>query len=120
MKRTRRNILERTSENCKRLKDADIRPNDTVATIALRNGAGKTSVLDSIYAALAGKAAAPAVPIRKGAEQATIRLALGDDDVELIVTRTFRTTKDSTITTSLTVESPDGATFRSPQTMLDR
>lgn len=113
-------ILELRSENFKRLKALEIRPDGSLVTIAGRNGAGKTSVLDSIYAALAGKAAAPAVPIRKGAEQATIRLALGDDDVELIVTRTFRTTKDGTITTSLTVESPDGATFRSPQTMLDR
>lgn len=62
-------ILELRSENFKRLKALEIRPDGSLVTIAGRNGAGKTSVLDSIYAALAGKAAAPAVPIRKGAEQ---------------------------------------------------
>lgn len=113
-------ILELRSENFKRLKAVAIKPDGNTVMIAGRNGAGKTSVLDSMYVALAGKAAAPAMPIRKGEEQATIRLALGDREVEMLVTRTFRATKDGEYTTSLTVESPEGARFPSPQTMLDK
>lgn len=111
-------IVELRSENFKRLKAVSIRPDGSLVQITGRNGHGKTSLLDSIYVALAGKAAAPSVPIRRGEEQATIRLDLGD----IVVTRKFKAGKKNDehgYTTSLTVENKDGATFKSPQRMLD-
>jgi DNA repair exonuclease SbcCD ATPase subunit len=109
-------IIELRSENFKRLTAVTVRPDGSLVQITGKNGAGKSSLLDSIYVALAGKSAAPKQPIRKGQKKATIRLDLG----ELIVTREFRAEKDGDgYTTSLTVESKDGAQFRSPQTMLD-
>lgn len=112
-------IVQLTAENVKRLVAVDITPAGDVVEVTGANGAGKTSVLDAIWWALAGAGPVQAQPIRDGAEQATIRLDLGD----LIVTRTFdRThprTDGKTYTTSLTVASADGAQYRSPQHMLD-
>lgn len=113
-------ILELRSENFQRIKAVAIRPDGNLIEITGKNGNGKTSTLDSIAVVLGGKALAPAAPIRKGADQATIGIDLGDKTVELIVTRTFKRSKENgEYTTSLTVESPDGGVFRSPQRMLD-
>lgn len=102
------------AENYKRLTAVEIRPNGNVVEIAGKNGSGKSSTLDSIWAGIAGKAAIPSQPIRKGANEARIVLDLG----ELVVTRTFKA-KDGSFTTSIKVESADGGRFGSPQTVLD-
>ncbi|MDN4598483.1 AAA family ATPase [Leifsonia virtsii] len=101
------------AENYKRLVAVDISPTGNVVTIAGRNAQGKTSVLDALWAALAGGEASRATqqPIREGQDTAVVRLDLG----EIIVTR--RWTKDDAGT--LTVESADGARFSSPQKLLD-
>lgn len=101
------------AENYKRLVAVDISPSGNVVTIAGRNAQGKTSVLDALWAALAGGEASRATqqPIREGQDSAVVRLDLG----EIIVTR--RWTKDDAGT--LTVESADGARFSSPQKLLD-
>lgn len=101
------------AENYKRLVAVDISPTGDVVTIAGRNAQGKTSVLDALWAALAGGEASRATqqPIRDGQDTAVVRLDLGD----LIVTR--RWTKDDAGT--LTVESADGARYSSPQKILD-
>lgn len=101
------------AENYKRLVAVDISPTGNVVTIAGRNAQGKTSVLDALWAALAGGEASRATqqPIRDGQDTAVVRLDLGD----IIVTR--RWTKDDAGT--LTVESADGARFSSPQKLLD-
>lgn len=104
-------IISLTAENVKRLIAVEIVPNSDVVQITGKNAQGKTSVLDSIWWALAGTKNIQAVPIRKGANSARIRLDLG----EIIVTRTFSGKGGS----SLTVESTEGAKFASPQTMLD-
>src|SRR3990167_7591496 len=103
-------ILKLTAENVKKLRAVEITPTGELVEITGRNGAGKTSVLDSIWWALAGAKHIQAVPIRKGADKARIRLDLGD----LIVERRF-TPKGST----LTVEKADGARYTSPQGILD-
>lgn len=109
-------IIELRSENFKKLTAVNIRPDGNLVQITGKNGSGKTSCLDSIYVALAGKAVTPVVPIRNGAEKARIRLDLG----EIIVTRTFNREKEGEgFTTALTVENADGARFPSPQKMLD-
>lgn len=110
-------IVTLLAENIKRLVAVEISPDGNLVQITGKNGAGKTSVLDSIWWALAGASHIQAAPIRKGADKARIRLDLG----ELVVTRTFNRQKGDAekVTTSLTVESADGAVFRSPQKMLD-
>lgn len=103
-------------ENFKRLRAVSIKPDGSLIEIRGKNGQGKTSVLDAIWAALGGKAAAPVKPIRAGAEEARIRLDLG----ELVVVRTFRNGKDGDVTTTLSVTAADGARYGSPQAMLDK
>lgn len=110
-------VIRLQSENFKRVKAIDISPGpDGVVTIRGKNGQGKSSVLDSLFAAMAGKEAAPPMPVRKGEERAVIKVALGSGDATAItVLRTF----DADGTTSLKVETPDGAKYSSPQAMLD-
>jgi DNA repair exonuclease SbcCD ATPase subunit len=103
-------IISLTVENIKKVKAVKIVPSGNLVQITGGNGAGKSSVLDSIYYALAGTANLPSQPIRKGQEKASIKLDLG----EIVVTRKFTATG-----TTLTVEATNGARFPSPQRMLD-
>lgn len=108
-------IVRLEADNFKRLRAVSITPKGGVVEITGKNGAGKTSVLDAIWAALGGKDAAPPVPVRKGEEVATITLDLGT----LRVVRKFKAQEDGGYTTSLVVESAEGARFPSPQGVLD-
>jgi hypothetical protein len=110
-------IIELRAENFKRLVVANIRPDGNMVQLTGKNRQGKSSVLDALWAAFAGKDACPSVPIRQGAEEAMIRVDCGD----LIVTRHFRHAKEgSDFTTRITVENKDGARYGSPQEVLDR
>lgn len=108
-------IVQFTAENFKRLQAVEITPNGNLVQITGLNGAGKTSVLDGIWTALKGKSVAPQDPIHDGAERALLRLDLG----ELVVTRRFNKGGKDGYTTTVTVESADGAKFGSPQAVLD-
>lgn len=105
-------IIKLQAENVKRLRAIEITPDGSTVVIAGRNGQGKTSVLDSIWFALGGGNAArdTSRPIRDGEDHASVRLDLGS----IVVTRTW-----SPNGSKLTVDSPDGARYRSPQAMLD-
>lgn len=108
------------SENIKRLSVVEITPTGNVVEITGKNGAGKTSVLDSIYWALAGQGVIQKSPIRKGQESAKIKLDLG----EFIVTRSFAKVEnpaagEKDFTTKVTVTTADGADKKSPQGILD-
>ena len=104
-------IVSLKIENIKYLKVVKIKPDGSVVVIGGDNAAGKTCVLDSIEYALNGAGAVPSRPIRTGQKKARVVLDLGD----ILVTRTF-TEKG----TNLTVKNKDGATFASPQAMLDK
>lgn len=108
-------IIELKAENIKKLVAVSIRPNGNLVEITGENGQGKTSVLDAILWALKGSSKIQTKPIRNGVEEARIRLDLG----ELVVTRKFKKDKEGETTSSLTVESGEGARFPSPQAMLD-
>lgn len=108
-------ILALEAENFKRLRAVRIEPNGPMVEITGRNAQGKTSVLDAIWAALGGKDAAPRKPIRDGQDEARIMLDLG----ELKVIRKFKATEEGAFTTTLVVESAEGARFPSPQGVLD-
>lgn len=114
-------IISLNAENFKRIVAVEITPTGHVVEIAGKNGQGKSSILDAIWVALSGLAAAPKQPIRKGELEARIVLTLGTDKPEIVVTRTFRPSKDGgEVTSSLKVESADGAKYSSPQQMLDK
>ena len=103
-------IIKLSAENIKKLRAVEITPQGDVIQITGKNAQGKTSVLDSIWMALAGAKAIQKSPIRKGENKARIKLDLG----EVIVERTF-TEKGTT----LTVTNEKGAKFKSPQSLLD-
>jgi hypothetical protein len=104
-------ILKLQAENLKRLKIVEITPAGDVVTIAGRNASGKSSALDAIWMALAGKEAIPGEPIRKGCDKARIKLDLG----ELLVERRFTASGGTTVH----VTNAEGASYKSPQTILD-
>jgi DNA repair exonuclease SbcCD ATPase subunit len=104
-------IVSLEAENVKCLKAIEIKPDGNLVIIGGNNGAGKSSILDSIEYALAGSKHIPDRPIREGQEKARIILDLGD----IQVIRTF--TKNGT---NLVVKSKDGATFATPQDMLNK
>lgn len=111
-------IVRLTAENYKRLVAVDISPTGNIVTLSGKNAQGKSSVLDAIWAALAGGDASRATkqPIREGQDSASVTLDLGD----YVVTRKW--SKDDAGT--LTVETPPTADgrkqkFSSPQALLD-
>lgn len=106
-------IVQLRAENVKRLQAVEITPDGNLVVVSGKNGAGKSSVLDSIWYALGGKEALKGVrkPIRDGEKRAEVSLDLGD----LRVTRSW-TADDKTY---LRVEAQDGKKFSSPQQVLD-
>lgn len=104
-------IIRLEAENFKRLKAVEITPDGNLVVISGKNGAGKSSVLDAITAALGGTSSKTTPrPIRDGEDKAQIVLDLDD----IVVTRTF-----SAGSTKLTVKGKDGATFGKGQAKLD-
>lgn len=104
-------IISLAAENFKRLRAIMIRPDGSTVIVGGKNGAGKSSALDAIRAALGGKKHCPEEPVRRGAKKAQIVL----ESDELTVTRTF-----SKKGTALEVTAKDGTVFASPQAMLDK
>lgn len=105
-------VIELKAENFKRLTAVRIVPEGHLIGIGGENGAGKTSVLDAIMAALGGAKAAPSEPVRKGAKKASLFVDLGDVTVE----RTFKPDGSG----SVIVRGKDGVSMPSPQAVLDR
>lgn len=107
-------ITQFEAENFKRLKAVRIDPDTNTVVIAGRNAQGKSSVLDAIQAALAGKAGAKKLsrPIRDGESKARVVITLDDLKIER---------KWTPSGTTLTVGPKDGnAKLNSPQAVLDR
>jgi DNA repair exonuclease SbcCD ATPase subunit len=112
-------ILQFTAENFKKIRVVEIVPKGTVTTISGRNGQGKTSVLDALWATFAGKKAIPEKPVRKGADKSRLSATLSDEQGHpfLLVKRTIAGDR----TTQLTVEAAKGAQrpAGTPQAVLD-
>src|SRR5690625_3928504 len=104
-------IIQLQATNYKRLKAVEITPDGHIVQINGKNGAGKSSVLDTITAALGGlnKKATP-MPIREGEESAEIVLETED----LIVTRRF-----TQLSSTLDVRPHGGDKFPKGQAKLD-
>lgn len=106
-------IIRLESTNYKRVKAVEIAPDPdgNLVIVAGKNGQGKSSILDSITAALGGvNAKTTPKPIRDGEERAEIILETED----LVVIRRFTASG-----TTLTVKSPDGAVYPKGQAKLD-
>lgn len=105
-------ITELRAENVKRIKAVRMRPGERgLVVLGGRNGAGKSSVLDSIVYALTGGKSIPEEPIRRGEDEAEIEIKTSSG---LVVKRTFKGEKSQ-----LTVKSADGVRENSPQGILD-
>lgn len=103
-------IVQLNAENVKRLKVVEITPDGNTVVIGGDNAQGKSSVLDAITMALAGKRAQGLAPIREGQKKAEIVVDLG----EYIVTRTITQAGGN-----ITVKTKKGASYGSPQKILD-
>ena len=104
-------IVSLRADNFKRLRAVHIEPNGETVVISGRNGAGKSSVLDAIAAAIGGADLCPKQPIRVGEERAEVAVDLGD----LIVRRIWTAGG-----TRLEVTTADGAKYPTPQKVMDR
>lgn len=112
----RRKLSRLYVEGFKKLTFLDIAIGDHVTEISGKNGSGKSTTFHAIDVLLDGMKAAPAVPINKDADRSIIRGTLGD----LIVERTFRRTPDGAkVLSDITLRTPEGAKFPSPQRHLD-
>lgn len=89
--------------------ELDVKKENTIIVCG-KNGAGKSSLLDAIKTALAGKDKALKNPVKNGSDKSSIILDLGDYIIKR--TTTLKTDK-------LDVMSKDGAHYPKPQAMLD-
>lgn len=103
-------IVKLQSQNFKRLKAIEIVPQGNTVVISGKNAQGKSSVLDSILAALAGKDKDLLKPIRDGETKAEIKL----ETENFYINRTFKQGR-----TELEVISKEGEIMSKPQTFLD-
>jgi hypothetical protein len=116
----RRHVVKVTRlevENVKRIVAVDIKPEGELVVVGGQNGAGKTSVLDSIAYAIGGKKLVPAKPLREGAKKGSVKVTL---DSGLIVVRNFRKNAASgAIESEIVVTNADGSPASSPQALLN-
>lgn len=98
-------------ENILGAKDVEFAPNGNGVTIGGANGQGKSSAIWALVMALGGKGQIPQEPVHKGEEKGSVTIELD----KFTVTMEVKANRSST----LTVQSSDGAQYRSPQTMLN-
>jgi DNA repair exonuclease SbcCD ATPase subunit len=103
-------IIRLETANVKKLKAVEVAPDGNFVVIGGENGAGKSSILDSIEYALGGGKSQCEMPLRIGAEKGYTVI----ETDKFIVKRTY--TKKGT---ALKVTNPEGLLYQSPQQILD-
>lgn len=112
-------IIELRAENVKRLSAVQVTPEGSLVVVGGKNGAGKSSLLDSIVYALSGAASLPGKPVRKGQEHAEIELTL-DSEPPIVVRRRIRDDgKTDLEIKQLDANGKATAKVTSPQKLLD-
>lgn len=114
-----RKIVSLEVENVKRISALQVQPDGKpLVVIGGKNGAGKSSVLDSIVYALGGKTKMPAKPVRSGEDEAEIVVEL-DGSPPLIVTRRIKADGKTTVEVKQKFEDGVESRVSSPQALLD-
>lgn len=108
-------IIELKASNVMGLSACDITPDGHLNVIGGKNGAGKSSLLNAICAALAGKGGMPSEPLKRGEKKGEIVVKIDRPDGAITVRR--KLSADGK--TSLVIEGEGGARFQKPQAMLD-
>jgi predicted ATP-dependent endonuclease of OLD family len=106
-------LVEMRAENFKKLKAVAVKIDGTVFKVSGRNEQGKSSLLDAVAAAIGGKDAFPAEPVRKG--QNKIFLDFGG----LKLTRRIWNKDGGGIGHDLVLEYSDGKRPKEKQNVLD-
>lgn len=107
-------VLAVKVENFKRIAHIDLSTADkAMILVGGKNGAGKSSLLDAISAALMGEKACPAEPIRRGENSGSVVVKLEG----YTITRTWTRKADGSVGSTLKIVGPDGG-IGSPQTWL--
>jgi predicted ATP-dependent endonuclease of OLD family len=104
-------IISLEAENVKRIKAVSITPDGKIIIIGGANGAGKSSVLDAIVYALAGKKAICDMPLREGSDKGYVVI----ETEKYTITRTF--TKNNSY---IEVKTKEGYTVGTPQELLNK
>ena len=112
-------ILSVRTENTMMIELIEFEPKKGMTIIGGENGQGKSSELKSIEWCLFGiSKRAWADPVRTGADESKTTIVLGEDGKPMfIVTKIIYPGKKAS---KLIVSTPEGATFNSAQTMLDK
>lgn len=103
-------VIRLKAENIKKIKAIDISLDKPVIKVTGKNAQGKSSILDSLMYALAGKKSIPEKVIREGEDKGMIEL---ETDTGLLIQRSF-TDKNS----YLKVTTKDGASYPKAQEKL--
>jgi DNA repair exonuclease SbcCD ATPase subunit len=106
-------VLGLQVENYKRVVAVELQPDGKSMVIGGRNAQGKSSLLDAIADAIGGKkqGAGTERPLRNGQKRGRVHVDLG----------LYRVTRKWTEKTDrLTIEDPEGRTYKSPQALLDK
>lgn len=108
-------LVELRAQNIKKLQAVAIKIDRSLFKITGKNEAGKSSVLDAVVMAIAGKDAFPAEPIRKGEDSAEIFL----DFCDLKLTRKIWRREGGGFDHSVSLDFSDGKRPKEKQHVLD-
>jgi len=117
-------VVRVSAKNFKGTKLIEFCPKGTTTLIGGNNRQGKSSLLDSISAALGGKKLCPERPIRDGQAEAEVQVELNGDQSLLlhpcVVIRKFWLKESGEIDSKLEIITKDGYQAPSPQKLLDK
>lgn len=102
-------------QNFKNISDlkADLDGKGNVIYVTGHNGAGKSSVLEAIYMAIA-KTTAPQEPVKKGESKAVINVVVGDKKTKIEIARSFSVKGGNKLTVK-----ENGKVITNPRVLLD-